>query len=782
MPQLVGLVHVLHTIALALWVGGLVVLVRVLGTRGRVRPDAVLLLEAARRRGRMLVFWSVVALILTLAAEILAQAAIRAGGSGAFAPALRAVLFGSRYGVASLARWLILVAALFAVDELGRTPAEAPARAAQPGRHALGIVARPPRPAPPRISRRAWLRLSALLAAALVVCTALAGPYGTTPGATIVDALHLGAAALWLGGTAALAVVVGPALALVAPERRPLTLLTLLDRFTSVAALAALVLALTSLWEGSHRAAGATALAVPAILSGPLRVLTLLLLVALGGGSALVLRPRLRRLSTRRGAALAAGAIASRLCLVVRVLWLDGALALVALLLGAVGDPTPRLTAAATVAGPPATAVHAGALALTLHVAPAATGANTYTVRLWHGGHPLAGAHVMVVAQSLAMHGIDPPAAPATDLGDGRYQARGVLTAGGRWRLRVLIRGGASAASTAFVVDAGAIRRTGVAAACTRLAPGRAGVWQPLGPKLITHSLIADPADHAILYAGTIGGVYRSTDGGKCWAPASTGLYNSSLEVWSLTLLPDGSLMAATGAGIYRSTDHAAHWRLAGLPTRSIYTLAAHLAGHTVLLAGGDGGIFRSDDAAAHWRVVYRTSAAAVTSLAWPSIRPSYAIAGISPAGQPIAVSHDGGLIWQREGKGLPGGPGMLSVAVAPGARDVYAGSMGLGLYASPGISGVWQGRNSGLPGLRSGDVHVGSFAFDHDAPATLYIATDYGVYRSVDAGGRWAPFGRGLRGDATVVTTLTLVTGAHPVLYACTAAGLYRQPLPAPT
>jgi hypothetical protein len=203
------------------------------------------------------------------------------------------------------------------------------------------------------------------------------------------------------------------------------------------------------------------------------------------------------------------------------------------------------------------------------------------------------------------------------------------------------------------------------------------------------------------------------------------------------------------------------------------------MAGHAVLLAGGDGGIFRSDDLGAHWRHVYDTGAAAVTSLAWPAVRPTLVVAGLDPSAQPVARSDDGGATWRTATRGLVELPGMMSVAVAPGAHNIYAGSMGWGAFTLPGLSGSWQRRSDGLPGLATGDAHIGSFAFDPADPRILYAATDFGVYTSSDAGRHWALFGRGLRGHAMVVTTLALVNGPHPILYAATAAGLYRLPLP---
>lgn len=677
MDALQTLVHGLHLIALALWTGGMAALLVVLPAGRRAHPSDVALRESARRRAQTVAWWALITALCTLAAEV-ALRTQAVNDSHGFPSALKSMLFHSRYGVASVARWVIVVAALWAVDEMRRVPSVAPVRAPRPGRHALGIVAglpdlssgRRPSAMRPILSSDTWLRIAALLAGAVLVCTAIAGPFGGAPVPAIFDTLHLGAAMLWLGGTIVVALAVVPCIPLVDHERRALALLALLDRFTPIAVLGALVLAVTGLWEANHNLAGPHPLVSTLFgLAFGARAIVLAALVGVSAWGALTLRPRLRRLAlrARRHAAAQADADAA-LAALLRPVWVSPALAAVALCLGAIADIYPDRPVAAVLPGP---------------------------------AHPIA--------------------------------AR----------------------------------------------PASGSLWQPLGPRIIVHSVVIDPANHARLYEGTVDGVYRSTDGGKHWSSASAGLVGGGLDAWSLSIIPDGSLIAATADGMYRSTDGATHWSAAGLGGRTMFTLATHRAGHIVLLAGGDGGVFRSDDLAATWSQIYSINLDfAVTSLAWPSVRPQLIVAGINPGGRSIAVSRDGGVSWHVETKGLPSVTGMMSVAVAPGARDVYAGMMGLGAYVSPGVSGVWEERSQGLPGLKTGDTHIGSFAFDPFSPKIVYTATPYGVYRSTDAGRHWLPFGNGLTGNAADVVSLALATGPHPALYAATVTGVYRLPL----
>src|SRR5947209_15053094 len=92
------LVHWLHLLALALWIGGLAALAIVLPAGRRVHPEDVALLEPARRRTRTVLWWSVIALMVTLAAEIgLHALGLTHGAGAAFTSSLRALLFGTRY-------------------------------------------------------------------------------------------------------------------------------------------------------------------------------------------------------------------------------------------------------------------------------------------------------------------------------------------------------------------------------------------------------------------------------------------------------------------------------------------------------------------------------------------------------------------------------------------------------------------------------------------------------------------------------------------------------------
>ncbi len=800
MDILLALVHWLHTLGLALWIGSLTMLLHVLRGR-RVRPEDVGMLERARARSSIVALWAVVALLVTLAIEVCVNALTVAGGNieTAFsASRLRTLLFDSRYGLASVAQWLLLVASLWAAGEFGRARAVAPQRTPRPNRQALGIVAPVWRPHV-WLSRDAWLRVSALLAVGVLLAAAAAGPDGSAPLTTAIAALRLAATALWLGGTIALAVAVVPFVSFVESGRRPMALLTRLNRFTPIALLSITILVVTGLWDAVHAGSvgprpgldsRVSLLATVANVAVFTKMALFLVIIVVSAWSLLGPRRRLQQITLRvRRVPSLAPRRDALLRIVRRAVAITAGLAVLALLCGAVADLYPQQgqAAATGLRDPRAASARAGAMTVLLRANPSGRGgaASLIDIDLSDAaGAPVNATTVTVTARSLEARALTVPSVTAMNVGVGHYRARLALPSGGRWRLTVSVRHGASVATALFALTAPtpAAPPTATATAISRPAPSVYG-WREVGPVLITHALVTAPDNHALLYEGTVEGVYRSTDGGTHWTAALDGLSEAAREVWSLSFLPDHSLVAATGGGIYRSTDGGAHWTAAGLETQAIYTLAAHLAGHIVLLAGGDGGVYRSDNIEARtgnarWRQVYDSGAAAVTSLAWPAARPALVVAGINPGAgahgpHPVIMSDDGGASWTARTRGLPSGASALSAAVAPGVRVVYLGTLDAGVYVTPVTQEgtAWQGRGTGLPAA----AQVGSFSFDPARPATLYAATTDGVYRSTDGGVHWNAFGAGLSGDATVVTALTLISGTHPVLYAATAAGLYR-------
>jgi photosystem II stability/assembly factor-like uncharacterized protein len=182
----------------------------------------------------------------------------------------------------------------------------------------------------------------------------------------------------------------------------------------------------------------------------------------------------------------------------------------------------------------------------------------------------------------------------------------------------------------------------------------------------------------------------------------------------------EGVILAGTRAGVFRSDDLGASWRSAsrGLDEPYVRWLAFHPAVSDLELAGTEpAGIFVSTDGAASWRGCPEVTALRDALGWWLPYSPAdgcvrgfavqgrRAYAAVEVGG--VLRSDDGGSTWR-----LASGP----------APDEAAGAAGSGAVHS--------------------DVH--SVVVHPSDDDLVFAATQAGLYRSGDGGGRWEPIGPG--------------------------------------
>jgi photosystem II stability/assembly factor-like uncharacterized protein len=118
-------------------------------------------------------------------------------------------------------------------------------------------------------------------------------------------------------------------------------------------------------------------------------------------------------------------------------------------------------------------------------------------------------------------------------------------------------------------------------------------------------------------------------------------------------------------------------------------------------------------------------------------------------------------------------------MAVTPDLRDaktIYVATHEAGVFKTTDGGKTWREINAGLGGL---DVH--GLAVDPREPQKLHAAIrdkGEGIYRSVDAGGKWVRVDDGPPGEVKVLSSVNISTGMGGIfLYAGTAEGLLRNP-----
>src|ERR1039457_6720515 len=101
-----------------------------------------------------------------------------------------------------------------------------------------------------------------------------------------------------------------------------------------------------------------------------------------------------------------------------------------------------------------------------------------------------------------------------------------------------------------------------------------------------------------------------------------------------------------------------------------------------------------------------------------------------------ISVPVMASTTWQQTGGPLGGGGYILALAIdSTNSQNIYAGTLGGGVYKSTNGGGSWGPVNSGLTNL-----YVYSLAIDPKNSQTVYAGTEGGVYKSTNGGGLWSP------------------------------------------
>jgi photosystem II stability/assembly factor-like uncharacterized protein len=316
--------------------------------------------------------------------------------------------------------------------------------------------------------------------------------------------------------------------------------------------------------------------------------------------------------------------------------------------------------------------------------------------------------------------------------------------------------------------------------AASAAAPDRPGAWTtPTGPPGFSAGVVLHPTRPRALYLYAGGRVYRSTNGGRSWKSGAP----IALRLDALTVDPrDGSILyAGTDDGVLKSTDAGRTWRRSGLrPSPGggrgsafwagwVFSIAVDPADSRNVYATTRGlrktVAFRSRDAGATWQAMRPSTLRNMREIHAAGSGVLYT-AGSYYREVPDGVlrSTDGGATWRSMLDGV------WSIAVDPNrAGTVWAvgehvlrvtrdGGM---TWRSPGIAPV-----DGFPAI----------TLDPRSPRTLYLSTPQnGVYRSVDGGRTWRPFGANARpGRGPRLTELLAIDPRTPAtLYAGDGSGV---------
>jgi photosystem II stability/assembly factor-like uncharacterized protein len=307
--------------------------------------------------------------------------------------------------------------------------------------------------------------------------------------------------------------------------------------------------------------------------------------------------------------------------------------------------------------------------------------------------------------------------------------------------------------------------------------------WQRSGPVGSIFSLAIAPGigrSPGAVYAGALDlGLSKSADGGRSWKAANHGLL--AAQVLDLTLSPGAAstlYVRSTLGQVWRSADGGASFAAkTALPSVLAQGLAADPVHPDIVYAGLQGRIYRSLKSGDAWQIQGDNGVLAnvVTRVVVvdPEI-PSIVYAG----GGPVELrdlrcagfkSTDSGVNWTC----LTGvGPVVQDLALAPSSpATIYAATGTLGMRKSTNRGGTWTSINGGLD-----KVTVLALAVDPRNPAVVYATAQSAIYKTTDGGAAWENVSAGLPvapSKQTVFFTSVAVDPGDPrIVY--TVAAIY--------
>ena len=254
-------------------------------------------------------------------------------------------------------------------------------------------------------------------------------------------------------------------------------------------------------------------------------------------------------------------------------------------------------------------------------------------------------------------------------------------------------------------------------------------------------SLAIDPRNTDVIYAGTTYRPYKTTDGGKNWKLISTGMIDDS-DVFAIDLDPRNPdhIIASACSGIYESKNAGENWKkIQGIPSTSRRTrdIMQHPSKPGYIYAGTTEGFWMSADEGATWSLT-TSKQVEVNSITVPADEPNKVYLGTNNYG--VMVSNDFGKSFVQTNGGYSTRQTSIIVPDSQIPNRFYAATTnattgGGFFFVSNDAGGSWQASMKNFPPASI----VYSILQDAVTPTTIYLGTINGIYRSLDSGASWA-------------------------------------------
>jgi len=343
--------------------------------------------------------------------------------------------------------------------------------------------------------------------------------------------------------------------------------------------------------------------------------------------------------------------------------------------------------------------------------------------------------------------------------------------------------------------------------------------WNAVGPDTIggrVRSIAVNPLNPNTIYCGSVsGGIWKSTNGGASWAPTTD--LASNLVIGTMVIDPaDTSIIyagtgegyfnvdALRGAGVLKSTDAGATWNLltnfSGTASPNFYYYINKLVirgdDHNTLYAAMLGGIWKTSDAGASWSklTTVTTSSGCLDLVANPSdYNTMYAAFGLFLT-DGIYKTTNGGTSWSKLAGGFPATStkyGRISLAIAPSNPLVLYACLADSNYYTHSIQKTTDGGTTWSAVTKPIDNSIGvnnshlggqgwynNVIVVHPADANKVYTGGINLFRSTDGGMNWSRISDGYGTPFVHVDqhAIAFSPGNPSTMYFGNDGGMYRS------
>jgi photosystem II stability/assembly factor-like uncharacterized protein/WD40 repeat protein len=330
--------------------------------------------------------------------------------------------------------------------------------------------------------------------------------------------------------------------------------------------------------------------------------------------------------------------------------------------------------------------------------------------------------------------------------------------------------------------------------------------WLP-GPTVLRAESVAASPSYAVdgtLFAGTDGGLYRSSDRGFSWQRVTAGSpVGADASFRAVRVSPayatDGTVFASyenrslVETALYRSTDRGNTWTIfaAAAGTAALAISPAYATDHTVFYGRGDR-VYKSTDGGMGW-VSYPVDPA-LDPLLKIAVSPNYAsdktLYATGYGG--VRRSTDGGMTWAA----MPTYGPAYDIAISPGyAADGAAwhtfraieapgdGTPESAVVRSTDRGATWSFATAGLPGVYEPFPYAIAASPRYTSDKTLFAAlhgqfvagNSHSLYRGLDGGAWWNEVGPAPGNPDVFELALTSYGPNALTAHLATAAGVWH-------